>query len=56
MTLIDTLAEMKGGFVFNEVNMDMIEFRFYLDQILDDSARLSANHNFLVVGSQTHLA
>ena len=55
LTLIEAVEELGGGFVFNEVPEDKIEFRFYLDQVVDASQLRASFHNFLVVGSQTHL-
>ena len=55
LTLIETVEEMNGGFVFNEVPEDRVEFRYYLDQVIDASQLKTSIQNFLVVGSQTHL-
>ena len=55
LTLIEAVEELGGGFVFNEVPEDRVEFRFYLDQVVDASQLKASFHNFLVVGSQTHL-
>ena len=37
LTLIDIVEELNGNFVFNEVPEDRVEFRFYLDQVIDSS-------------------
>ena len=42
-----------GAFTFNELDKESVEFRYYLDGVID--ASMMTNKPLLVIGSQTHL-
>ena len=46
-------ASPPGSFTFNELEKDSVEFRYYLDGIVDQS--MSQNRPLLVIGSQMYL-
>jgi len=51
LALIDTLYETQAEVSFNEVTADSVEFRFYVDEVVQKHTAANA----IVIGSQNHV-
>ena len=48
--IVDSISP-PGSFTFNELDRESVEFRFYLDGIVDQSMSSSAGKSLLILGS-----
>ena len=51
LALIDTLYETQAEVSFNEVTADSVEFRFYVDEVVQKHTAANA----IIIGSHTHI-